>query len=77
MRDPYAMFNTHIRTVKGLTMINTSLIKERLDIRFTSDDHETLSISNGKVQFSVNYKDVLKLVEETRKDRDSNDKICN
>lgn len=68
MRDKYARLNTHIKSVKGLTTTTEGVYKERLDIRFTSDTHETLSITNSKIQFSVNYDDVLKLVEETRAD---------
>lgn len=69
MRDKYAMFNTHITTVKGLTTEGLTMKKETLDVRFTSDSHETLSISNGHIQFSVDFKPIMKLIEETRKDK--------
>lgn len=72
MRAPGAMFNTHIRSVKGLISKENNpmtIRKVRVDIRFTSDDHETLSLTTDNIQISVDYKQVEKLVEETRKDR--------
>lgn len=72
MREPGAMFNTHIRKSKGFVSTDPDLLgrKTDIDIRFTSDFHgETLSFACGSVQITVKYSDVEKLVEETRKDR--------
>ena len=71
MRAPGAIFNTHIKTIKGLmTMDDESVIKKvKVDVRFTSDSHETLSFTIHNLQISVPFEKVWQLVEETRKDR--------
>ena len=71
MRDPYAMLNTHIKTVKGIVSVDDGTMKiMNVDIRFTSDTHgETLSLTVGSAQVAVRYSEIEKLVEETRKDR--------
>lgn len=70
MRDPNALFNTHITTLTGTTSDASKIRKEPMDVRFTSDGKgETLSISNGRMQFTVDFKKIMKLVEETREDR--------
>lgn len=74
MRAPGALFNTHIKTVKGLFTADdgeqTRFEKGNIDIRCTSDAHgETLSLTYHNLQMAVKVKDVEKLIEETRKDR--------
>lgn len=69
MRAPGAIFNTHIKSVKG--MISKGIIPKmvRVDIRFTSDSHETLSLECEGVQIAVPFEKVMELVEETRAER--------
>lgn len=73
MKAPGALFNTHIKSVKGLFTIDgekTEIHKGQIDIRCTSDSHgETLSLTYRNLQMTVKVKDVEKLIEETRKDR--------
>lgn len=69
MRAPGAMFNTHIKSVKGLLTISDNMQKVRVDVRFTSDSHETLSFTVGNIQIAVPFEKVWQLIEETRKDR--------
>ena len=70
MRAPGALFNTHIKTIKGLMTMDDDMIKKvKVDVRFTSDSHETLSFTIHNLQISVPYDKAMQLVEETRKDR--------
>lgn len=70
MRMPGAMFNTHIKTIKGLLTMDDDMIKKvKVDVRFTSDDHETLSFTVNNLQIAVPFDKVMDLVEETRRDR--------
>lgn len=78
MRAPGAMFNTHIRTTKGITTTEGEFMKwERYELCFTSDAiGGTLSVGNGKVQFTLKYSEVEKLIEETRADRRTSHEAC-
>lgn len=74
MKDPYAIFNTHIKKCKALVSNDKDghlqTKKEYVDLRFTSDDiGETFSITFGHMQVALKYKDVISLVEETRNDK--------
>lgn len=72
MRAPNSMFNTHIKSVKGLVSIGSLMpTKARVDVRFTSDTHETLSLTVGNIQIAVPFEKVWELIEETRADRDA------
>lgn len=76
MRDPLALFNTHMRKAKVLYSEDIGALKcarKDADLRFTSDDHgETFSVTLGNIQIAMNYKDIENLVNETRKDRKRN-----
>lgn len=71
MKAPNSMFNTHIKSVKGLVSIGSLMpIKTRVDVRFTSDTHETLSLTvDNNIQIAVPFEKVWELIEETRADR--------
>ena len=74
MKEPNAMFNTHILTVKGYISVDDGEIfhprKDDIDIRCTSDTNgETLSFTYRNVQMAVKVKDVERLIKETRDDR--------
>lgn len=69
MRAEGSKLNTHVMTVQGLTTYNDVMFKGPVDIRFTSDTHETLSLTMGNIQIAVGYEKIEELVEETRKDR--------
>lgn len=72
MRAPGAIFNTHIKSVKGMISKGSIIPKKaRVDIRFTSDTHETLSLECEGVQIAVPFEKVMELVEETRADRNA------
>ena len=69
MRVPGAIFDTHIMTIKGLfTGSEMVTRKVDVDVRFTSDSHETLSLTFKGMQIMVPFDKVMKLVEETRSD---------
>lgn len=69
MRDPNAVFNTHIKTIKGFISKNSIFPqKAKIDVRFTSDSHETLSLAYNGIQIAVPFEKVWELIEETRKD---------
>lgn len=42
--------------------------KAKIDVRFTSDSHETLSFTYNGIQMGVPFEKVWELIEETRKD---------
>lgn len=74
MREPNAMFNTHILTVKGYISVDDGEIfhqrKDDIDIRCTSDANgETLSPTYRNVQMAVKVKDIEKIIKEARDDR--------
>lgn len=74
MKEPYAMLNTHILTVKGYISVDDGEIfhprKDDIDIRCTSDAHgETLSLTYKNVAMAVKVKDVEKIIKEARDDR--------
>lgn len=71
MKAPNSMFNTHIKSVKGLVSIGSlMLIKTSVDVRFTSDTHETLSLTvDNNIQIAVPFEKVWELIEETRAER--------
>lgn len=71
MRASGAIFNTHIKSVKGMISIGIIPKKARVDIRFTSDSHETLSLECEGVLIAVPFEKVMELVEETRADRNA------
>lgn len=68
MRDPNAVFNTHIKTIKGFISKNSTFLEAKIDVRFTSDSHETLSFTYSGIQMAVPFEKVWELIEETRKD---------
>lgn len=69
MRDPNAVLNTHIKTIKGLISKNSIFLQNaKIDVRFTSDSHETLSFTYNGIQMAVPFEKVWELIEETRKD---------
>ena len=69
MRDPNAVYNTHIKTIKGFISKNSIFPqKAKIDVRFTSDSHETLSLAYNGIQIAVPFEKVWELIEETRKD---------
>ena len=44
MKAPYSLFNTHIKTVKGMFGVKDSFTRTTVDIRCTSEtNRETLS----------------------------------
>lgn len=69
MKDPYATFNTHITTVNGLVSMDDSLIpaKMSVDVRFTSDSHETLSLTVSNLQIAIPFEKVQKIIDDARK----------
>ena len=74
MKEPNAIFNTHILTVKGYVTVDDSEIfhprKDDIDIRCTSDTHgETLSLTYRNVQIAVKVKDIERIIKEARDDR--------
>lgn len=74
MKEPNAIFNTHILTVKGYISVDDGEVlhprNDDIDIRCTSDTHgETLSLTYRNVQMSVKVKDIEKIIKETRDDR--------
>lgn len=74
MKDPKAIFNTHIRTAKGFCTIDAEdrmiPMDGKVDIRCTSDDHgETLSLTFSNIQIAVKVKDVEKVIKEARESR--------
>lgn len=74
MKDPYAMFNTWLRTVKGAVCYEkdgkATMDYPKIEIRCTSDAHgETLSMTAKNVQIAVKVKDVEKVIAEARKGR--------
>ena len=67
MKDPYAMFNTHILSVKGLMSDERHMYKTRIDIRCTVDDRgETLSLTGDDTQIAVKVKDIERIIKEAR-----------
>ena len=74
MKDPYAIFNTHIKKCKALVSNDKDghmhTRQEYVDLRFTSDDvGETFSITLNHMQVALKFKDIMALVEETRNDK--------
>ncbi len=71
MKDPCAIFNTHISSVDGIVTVDdpSNMRKMKVDVRFTSDNGETLSFSVANLQIAVPFEEVEQLIEETRKDR--------
>lgn len=69
MKDPYATLNTHITTVKGLVSMDDSLIpaKMSVDVRFTSDNHETLSLTVSNLQIAIPFEKVQKIIDDARR----------
>ena len=71
--EKVGMFNTYYAEVKGMiTWVddeeNQHMTKEIIGIHFTSDDHETLSLSvSDDAQITVPFDKVMKVVEEARK----------
>ena len=66
------MFNTKVAKVRGmLTLKNKGMIQTNVIVRFTSDNGETLSLSdaNDNVMLTVAFEDVEKLIEKTRSRR--------
>lgn len=67
------MFNTYYAETKGyITWTdeeeNQHMTKETVGIRFTSDDHETLSLSvSDDAEITVPFSKVMAVVEEARK----------
>ncbi len=72
MRAPNAIFNTHIKSIKGVVSKGSLVpIKAKIDVRFTSDDHETLSLTYENILIVVPFEKVWELIEETRADRNA------
>lgn len=74
MKEPNAVFNTHILTAKGYITVDDSEIfhprKVDIDIRCTSDTNgETLSLTYRNVQMAVKVKDIERIIKEARDDR--------
>lgn len=74
MRDPYAKFNTWLRSVKGAVCYEkdgkATMDNPIIEIRCTSDQYgETLSMTAKNVQIAVKVKDVERVIEEARKGR--------
>lgn len=74
MKAPGSMLNTHILTVKGMVSLDDGIrivpIKDKVDIRCTSDSHgETLSLTAMNIQIAVKVKDVEKVIQEARESR--------
>lgn len=58
---------TLIRNIKGWIMNGERVRRGVVIVHFTSDNRgETLSLGSGSVQFSVNFKDIEKIVERER-----------
>ena len=74
MKEPNAMFNTHILTANGFISYDDGSVlrpeRVEVDIRCTSDAHgETISLTVSNVQILVKVKDVEKIIAEARKGR--------
>lgn len=70
MRDPNASFNTHITEANSIVSTDEGFGSATVLLHFTSDSRgETLSVSLGELQITMNYKDIEALVKETRDDR--------
>lgn len=74
MKEPNAVFNTHILTTKGYVTVYDSDIyhpkKDNIEIRCTSDvNGETLSLTYRNIQMAVKVKDIEKIIKEARDDR--------
>ena len=71
--EKVGMFNTYYAETKGyITWVddedNQHITKETIGIHFTSDEHETLSLSvSDDAQITVPFDKVMKVVEEARK----------
>ena len=65
-----AKLNTWIVDVDGSILANNVMFKNSFAVRFTSDTHETLSITDERsgVQFNVPFKMIQEMIDNARKE---------
>lgn len=70
MKEDGAKLNTWIVDVNGSMVANDIMFKVVYAVRFTSDTHETLSITDeiSGVQFSVPFKMIQEMIDKARKE---------
>ena len=62
------IFNTKLEEVKGVVVYNDNSTEEKITLRFTSHNGETLSLQYNNIMLVVKFEDVMKLVEKTREE---------
>ena len=64
------LYNTHLKEVDGMYIVDNRGYRGKVDARFTSDERgETLSLSISNLMIIVDYEDLIDLIEQARKER--------
>ena len=67
-KDPYAKLNTYFIPVVGLIGDGISYKRKLLYVRFTSDTHETISITDGEadIQYIMAFDGINEMIRKAR-----------
>lgn len=71
MKDPYAILNTRMKIVSGFFNTNKVLKQDKIAIRVTSEELETISLTSEKegIQIGVPVQAVESVISEARNKR--------
>lgn len=69
-KDPFAKLNTYYLPVVGLIGDGTSYKRKLLHVRFTSDTHETISITDfdADIQYIMAFDGINEMIRKARKE---------
>lgn len=64
------LYNTHLKEVDGMYIVDNRGYRGKVEARFTSDEQgETLSLSISNLMIIVDYEDLIEIIDKAREER--------